>query len=95
MFKQSTGLADDGAQLERDRLKMGLDPFAAERLQGTKQPIALRFSYSRYRHSVRLASMANGACIELTRGRRMRSRVGDRRLVPLGLLAVVQNRVQQ
>jgi hypothetical protein len=48
MFKQSTGIADNGAQLEPDRLKMGLDPLAAERLQGTKQPIALRFNYSRY-----------------------------------------------
>jgi len=46
MLKQPAGIADDGAQLEPDRLKMGLDPLAAEKLQGTQQPIALRFSYS-------------------------------------------------
>jgi len=30
MLKQPAGIADDGAQLEPDRLKMGLDPLAAE-----------------------------------------------------------------
>src|ERR1019366_9658082 len=72
MFKQSTGITDDGAQLEPDRLQMGIDPFATGWLQGAEQPIALRSNYWRFWHSVdAMVSVdhpwaeANGVCIKL------------------------------
>jgi hypothetical protein len=53
VLEQAARVADDGAQLEHDRLEIGGDPFPAGRFESAEQPIAGRFDYSSYWHSVR------------------------------------------
>jgi hypothetical protein len=51
VLEDPAGVADDGAKLERNRFKMGIDPLAAGRLQGAEQPIALCIVFSAFWHN--------------------------------------------
>ena len=50
MLEEAPRLADDGTKLERDGLKMGVDPLAAGSLQGAKQQIAPRMFFLSFGH---------------------------------------------
>ena len=50
MLEKAARLADDDSKLQIDRLKIGIDPLAAGRLQGAEQPIAPRMISLNFGH---------------------------------------------
>jgi hypothetical protein len=52
VLKEPARLADDDSKLELDGLKIGVDPLAADGLQGAEQPIAPRMISLTFGHGV-------------------------------------------
>jgi hypothetical protein len=51
VLEEPACLAEDDSKFELDRLKMGVDPLAADGLQGAEQPIAPRMISLTFGHS--------------------------------------------